>query len=701
MFCLLTIFSNPAGHWPLPRIFWLPGAPGGFSSARCWRSPASGWLKLAPTSSALSAPTFLSSATAWTSPIPIGNCRLSAVSSPRRTPARSKRQFRKPPRVFESRFQSFVALGDPSHGRARVSQLRAELAKQGLTGFIVPRADEHQNEYVPANAERLGVVRKDTAALFVDGRYTQQVKTEADASLFEFRRVPEDPPSEWIAGQLKPSDKLGYDPRLQTPEAVARYAAACEKAGASLVPVDSNPVDAIWPDRPPAPLGAITPHKLRFAGEGALKKIARVRQALGSSHGLLISDPHNLAWLFNVRGSDVSYTPLPIGWAYLPLEGRPVVFLDGRKLSPASRQSLSRQADVLEPDALLEFVEDLGRRGERVAFDVATVPAYLIQAIERAGGKADIGADPITLMKAKKNPAELAGSRAAHERDGAAMVNFLAWFAKEAPRGRLTEVDAVKALETFRRASPALKDLSFPTIAGAGPNSAIPHYRVSEESNRKIERGIFLIDSGAQYEDGTTDITRTVAVGRPSALMRDRFTRVLKGHIAVSRAVFPPGTNGAQIDALARAALWRAGLDFDHGTGHGIGSYLSVHEGPQRIAKTGTTALAPGMIISNEPGYYAAGAFGIRIENLLVVEARAIPGGERPMLGFETLTFAPIDLSLVEPKLMDAAEIAWLNDYHARVRRVLSPRVDSSTRRWLAKATQRLAPAKHPVSRSG
>jgi len=612
--------------------------------------------------------------------------------------------------VFESRFQSFVALGDPSHGRARVSQLRAELAKQGLAGFIVPRADEHQNEYVPANAERLrwltgfagsaglAVVLKDTAALFVDGRYTQQVKTEADASLFEFRRVPEDPPSEWIAGQLKQGDKLGYDPRLQTPEAVARYAAACEKAGASLVPVDSNPVDAIWPDRPPPPLGAIAPHKLRFAGEGALQKIARVRQALGSSHGLLISDPHNLAWLFNIRGSDVSYTPLPIGWAYLPLEGRPIVFLDGRKLSPASRLSLTRHADLLEPDALLGFVEDLGRRGERVAFDAATVPAYLTQAFERAAGKAEIGADPITLMKAKKNPAELAGARSAHERDGAAMTNFLAWFATKAPRSRLTEIDAVKALETFRRASPALKDLSFPTIAGAGPNSAIPHYRVSEESNRKIERGIFLIDSGAQYEDGTTDITRTIAVGRPSPLMRDRFTRVLKGHIAVARAVFPPGTNGAQIDALARAALWRAGLDFDHGTGHGIGSYLSVHEGPQRIAKTGTTALAPGMIISNEPGYYAAGAFGIRIENLVVVEERAIAGGERPMLGFETLSFAPIDLSLVEPKLMDAAEIAWLNDYHARVRRVLSPRVDSSTRRWLAKATQRLAPAKHPVS---
>ncbi len=587
-----------------------------------------------------------------------------------------------------------------------MSQLRSELAKAGFAGFIVPRADEHQNEYVPANAERLrwltgfagsagtAIVLRDSAALFVDGRYTEQVKNEADPSVFEFRQVPDDPPAEWLARHLNAGDKLGYDPRLHTPDAVARYTGACEKAGAGLVAVDANPIDAIWADRPPPPLGPIIAHKLRFAGESVSAKIARVRQALGASQGLLISDPHNLAWLFNIRGSDVSYTPLPLGWAYLPLDGRPVVFLDRRKLTAAGGNSLSRQADVLEPDALLEFVEDLGRKGARVAFDAATVPATLTQAIERAGGKADIGADPITLMKAKKNPAELAGARAAHERDGAAMANFLAWFAVEAPKGRLTEIDAVKALETFRRASPALKDLSFPTISAFGPNSALPHYRVSEVSNRRIGRGIFLIDSGAQYEDGTTDITRTIAVGRPSARMRDRFTRVLKGHIAVARAVFPAGTNGAQIDALARATLWRAGLDFDHGTGHGIGSYLSVHEGPQRLSKTGTTALSPGMIVSNEPGYYAANAFGIRIENLLVVEARTIPGGERPMLGFETLTLAPIDLSLIDPKLMDADEIAWLDDYHARVRKVLSPRVDPSTRQWLAKATQRLAAAK-------
>jgi len=612
--------------------------------------------------------------------------------------------------VFESRFQSFAELGDPSNGAARVGALRAELAKAGLAGFIVPRADEHQNEYAPPNAERLrwlsgfagsagiAVVLRDAAALFVDGRYTEQVKSQADGSVFEFRHIVEAPPAEWIAQKLKRDEKLGYDPHLHTPESVARFAAACAKAGAALAAVDENPIDAIWRDRPPPPLGPITLHAMRFAGESVGEKIARARKAVAPSDGLLISDPHNLAWLFNIRGADVSYTPLPLGWAYLPREGRPVVFVDGRKLKPASRQHLARHAEIHEPDRLEGFVDDLGKQGLSVAFDAATAPAALTQSIERAGGKADIRPDPVTLMKAVKNPVELEGARAAHERDGAAMARFLAWFAAEAPRGRLTEIDAVTALETFRRASPALRDISFPTIAGAGPNSAIPHYRVSEASNRRIERGIFLIDSGAQYEDGTTDITRTVAVGRPSALMRDRATRVLKGHIAVARAVFPPGTAGVQIDALARTALWRSGLDFDHGTGHGVGSYLSVHEGPQRLAKTGLIPLAPGMIVSNEPGYYAAGAFGVRIENLVAVGTRKVAGGERPMLGFETLTLAPIDLALVEPRLLDADEIAWLDAYHGRVRKTLSPLVDAPTRRWLMLATRRLAAGKRRTS---
>jgi Xaa-Pro aminopeptidase len=572
--------------------------------------------------------------------------------------------------------------------------------------MIVPRADEHQNEYVPPSAERLlwltgfsgsagtAVVLQDKAALFVDGRYTEQARSQADASTFELRHVIDDPPAEWISRNLRLGQKLGYDSRLHTPDAVSRFSAACEKAGGELVALDGNPIDVIWRDRPDPPVGLVTPHKARFAGENSSAKIARVREGLKGPDGLIVSDPHNLAWLFNIRGADVSHTPLPLGFAYVPSDGRPVIFLDSRKLSAAVRDGLEHQAELLEPAELVPFVERLGGKKLRVAFDSATAPALLTQTLERSGGKADVGADPITLMKAAKNKTELAGARAAHERDGAAFAKFLAWFDAEAPRGRLTEIDAVEALETFRRATGALRDLSFPTIAGAGPNSALPHYRVSESSNRRIERGIFLIDSGAQYEDGTTDITRTIAVARPTSLMRDRFTRVLKGHIAIACAVFPKGTSGAQIDALARLPLWRAGLDFDHGTGHGVGSYLSVHEGPHRISKTGTTALVPGMILSNEPGYYLAGSFGIRIENLVVVEPRTIPGAERDMLGFETLTLAPMDLRLIDRKLMDDEEVRWLDGYHARVRKILSPLVDAATRRWLANATRRLETTK-------
>jgi Xaa-Pro aminopeptidase len=603
--------------------------------------------------------------------------------------------------VFESRFQSFTEPAGPRDRDARVAELRRELEKLSIQGFVVPRADEHQNEYVPANAERLlwltgfsgsagiAVVLKDKAALFVDGRYTEQAKLQVGGSLFELRHAVDDPPFEWIEQNLRLGDRLGYDPHLLTPDSASKFASACRKAQAELVGVDVNPIDAIWRDRPAPPLGAITQHEMRFAGESAAAKIAGVRKALNGVDGLLVSDPHNLAWLFNIRGSDVSHTPLPLGFAYVRAEGRPVLFLDSRKLSDAVQESLGELAERLEPDALEPFVRQLGQDGAHVVFDAVTAPAFLAQALEKAGGKADIGKDPIALMKAAKNKAELAGARAAHQRDGAAMARFLAWFDAEAARRSLTEIDAVNALEAFRRETGALKDISFPTIAAAGPNSALPHYRVTLASNSTIGSGIFLIDSGGQYEDGTTDITRTIAVGRPTRLMRDRFTRVLKGHIAIARAVFPKGTSGGQIDAFARLPLWRVGLDFDHGTGHGVGSYLSVHEGPHRISKKAETAFVPGMILSNEPGYYLAGEFGIRIENLVVVEPRTIPGSDRDMLGFETLSLAPIDLRLIDWKLMDPEEIKWLDDYHVRVRKTLSPLVDGATRRWLATATRR------------
>ncbi len=603
--------------------------------------------------------------------------------------------------MFESRFQSFAELGGPENRTERLAELRRELEKLGIQGFIVPRADEHQNEYVPANAERLlwltgfagsagiAVVLKDKAALFVDGRYTEQAKLQVDRALFELRHAVDDPPVEWIAQNLRPGDRLGYDARLHTPDSVSRFSSACRKAQSHLIGVDANPIDAVWKDRPGPPLGAITQHKTRFAGESAAAKIAGVQKALDGVDGLLVSDPHNLAWLFNIRGGDVSHTPLPLGFAYVRTEGRPILFLNSRKLSTAVRDTLGELAELLEPDALEPFVRQLGQDGARVAFDAATAPAFLTQALEKAGGKAEIGKDPISLMKAVKNKAELAGARAAHQRDGAAMARFLAWIDAEATRRKLSEIDAVNALETFRRATGALKDISFPTVAAAGPNSALPHYRVTLGSNAAIGRGLFLIDSGGQYEDGTTDITRTIAIGRPTRLMRDRFTRVLKGHIAIARAVFPKGTSGAQIDALARLPLWQVGVDFDHGTGHGVGSYLSVHEGPHRISKKAETPLAAGMILSNEPGFYLAGEFGIRIENLAVVESRTIANSDRDMLGFETLTLAPVDLRLIDWKLMELEEIKWLNDYHARVRKTLSPLVDTATRHWLATATRR------------
>ena len=603
--------------------------------------------------------------------------------------------------MFESVFQSFADIGGPSHGAARVADLRRVLKAQALDGFVTPRADEHQNEYVPANAERLlwltgfsgsagiAVVLGDRAAMFVDGRYTEQAKAQLDDSVFEIRHVVEEPPADWLSRTLKAGERLGYDPRLHTPDAVRRLAAACESAGAELVAVERNPIDSLWLDRPGSPAGLVVPHRTRFAGETTASKASRVREALTRDDGLVVSDPHNLAWLFNIRGADVSHTPLPLAYAWVPRDGRPLLMIDSRKLSPAIREALGEHADLAEADSLVPLMERLGREGRRVLFDGTTAPALLTQTLERAGGKADVGVDPIGLMKAAKNKAELEGARAAHERDGAALSKFLAWFDAAAPSGRLTEIDTVAALESFRRDTGALKDISFPTIAAAGPNAAMPHYRVSVASNRAIERGVFLIDSGGQYEDGTTDVTRTIAVGRPGKLVRDRFTRVLKGHIAIARAVFPRGTSGAQIDVLARKALWDAGLDFDHGTGHGVGSYLSVHEGPQRIAKTGTVALAPGMILSNEPGYYSAGAFGIRTENLMAVEPRTIPGAEREMLGFETLTLAPIDQRLIEWKLLDEAEIKWLDAYHARVRKTIAPLVDAGTRRWLNEAAGR------------
>jgi Xaa-Pro aminopeptidase len=602
-----------------------------------------------------------------------------------------------------ARFQSFDDATSPSQGPERIAKLRGELERRGLAGFVVPRADEHQSEYVPKNAERLAwltgftgsagtaIVLRDEAALVIDGRYTLQAPEQVDTSVITPVPLAEMSAEDWIAANLPAGGTLAYDPWLHTMDGLKRLEGAVARAQGTLVPVDMNLVDVIWIDRPAPPQAPVRPHALEHAGESAESKLERIRSKLTESKvdALVVSDPHNLAWTFNLRGGDVGHTPLPFGYVVIPKDGRPSLFLDPVKMTNEAGAAVGHLADIREPAEFLASLETLAAGGHKIRLDQSTAAVALARRVEGAGGTVDTGPDPISLMKAVKNEAEIVGSRAAHRRDGIAMARFLAWLDQEAPKGSLTEIDAAEALEGFRCETGVLKDVSFPSISGAGPNAALPHYRVTRSTNRRIEQNqIFLIDSGAQYEDGTTDITRTIVVGEPSPEMKDRFTRVLKGHIAIACAVFPKGTTGAQIDSFARQPLWERGLDFDHGTGHGIGSYLSVHEGPQRIAKVGHTPLEIGMMLSNEPGYYKTGEYGIRIENLILVESRTIPGAERTMLGFETLTFTPIDLRLVESSIMTAAEIAWLDAYHAEVRSKLSGSLDPGTQAWLDQATR-------------
>jgi Xaa-Pro aminopeptidase len=605
--------------------------------------------------------------------------------------------------MFEAQFQSFEDRTDRGETAQRIAALRAELKLRGLDGFVVPRADRFQNEYVPPCDERLAwltgftgsagvaIVLADRAVIFVDGRYQVQVREEVDGAIFSIAHLVEQPPPVWIEANLRPDMRLGYSPWLHTVEGAERLAKACAAAHASLVPVEDNPVDAIWTDRPPPPLGAVVAHDLRYAGEGTPAKLARLHAEMQklAADTLLVADPQAVSWLFNIRGSDIAHTPVALAFATVPNEGRPALFVDLRKLGNGMRQRLEEIADVRPNAAFERDLVALGKEHRKLRLDPATCPEAIARLVVENGGEIVRGPDPIAPLKAVKNAVEIAGARAAHQRDGAAVTRFLAWFDRQATRGELTEIDAVEAMESFRRETGLLKDVSFPTIAGAGPDGAIVHYRVTRKTNRRIAPGeLFLLDSGGQYEDGTTDVTRTIAVGAPTAEMRRNFTRVLKGHIAIARTVFPEGTTGAQLDSFARQFLWQAGLDFDHGTGHGVGSYLSVHEGPARISKLGSVALQRGMILSNEPGYYRTGAYGIRIENLmLVTEGPAAPDGEKPLNSFETLTLAPIDMRLIEPAMLTPDEAVWLDAYHARVREMIAPLVDLSTRAWLLAAT--------------
>jgi Xaa-Pro aminopeptidase len=609
--------------------------------------------------------------------------------------------------MFEARFQSFDEPAERAASGPRVAALRTEMAGRNLTGFIVPRADRHQNESVPACEERLAwltgftgsagtaVILLDRAVLFVDGRYTLQARQQVDSTLFTIEHL--DNAQEWMEQNLTPDDCLGYDPWLHTVQGAKRIGETCAAAAAKLVPLDANLVDAIWTDRPVPPLAPVHLHDLRFAGESAEQKHGRITAELAKlrADALVISDPQAIAWTFNVRGADVAHTPITLAFAIVPREGSPSIYIDGRKLSHDVRSRLEMLAEVRAPGELEQALTALGKAKGTVRIDQATGADALARLVTAAGGKAVSGLDPTAAMKAVKNETEIAGARAAHIRDGAAVVRFLSWFDRRAGDGTLTEIDAVAALESFRRDTGLLKDISFPTIAGAGPDGAVVHYRVTTATNRAIATNdLFLIDSGGQYEDGTTDITRTVVVGEATSEMRARFTRVLKGHIAVARLVFPDGATGAQLDSFAREYLWQAGLDFDHGTGHGVGSYLSVHEGPARISKLGSFALKRGMILSNEPGYYKTGAYGIRIENLvLVVEGPTVEGAEKPLNAFETLSLAPIDRRLIDHHILGAQEIEWLDKYHARVFEILSPLLDAQTNAWLDTATRPLGAA--------
>ena len=577
----------------------------------------------------------------------------------------------------------------------KLDALRGIMAGMGLDALLVPRADEHLGEYVPPCAERLAwltgftgsaglaMVLRDRAAVFTDGRYTLQLASQADSALFELLHITDQPPQEWLAAAA-PGGRIGYDPWLISEDGLRRYS----DAGLAMVPVASNPVDAVWPDRPAPPCAPSVPHPLALAGVASAEKRAEVAASLrgAGADAAVITDPASLCWLLNLRGGDVAYTPFALGFVLVRADGTASLFMDPAKLDSGAR-------DWLGPDVALHPREDLpgalaAMAGQRVRVDPAGSAAWFAQALRAAGATVVDGPDPCALPKSCKNPVEQAGARAAHGRDAAAVCRFLHWLDGRA--GQTTEVAAAERLVQFRRDVPDFRGESFPAISGAGEDGAIIHYRATAETDRPLRADeAYLVDSGGQYPDGTTDVTRTVwtGPGAPPAELRDRFTRVLQGHIAVAAALFPVGVSGPHLDALARRALWQAGLDYDHGTGHGVGSYLSVHEGPCSLSRAGKMVpLQAGMILSDEPGYYLPGAYGIRLENLLMVQPAEVPGARKPFLQFETLTLAPFDRRLIEPAMLTGEERGWLDAYHARVLREVGPLLDGPARDWLAAA---------------
>ncbi len=584
----------------------------------------------------------------------------------------------------------------------RLNALRAQLAQDALDGFVVPLTDEHMSEYVGAYAQRLAwltgfqgsagtaVVLPQEAAIFTDGRYTLQVRQQVSAEQWDYVGVPATSVADWLGAHTPNGGRIGYDPWLHTRAWVEEARKALAEKGATLVPVRRNPIDAVWADQPRPSDAPLTVLDEALAGKSSAAKRAEIADWLQARHAdaVVIAALDSIAWTFNVRGDDVTHTPVALAYTVIHADGTADLFVAPEKVTDAVRQHLGNAVRIQDRAA---FAPALGGfAGKRVVADPGTAVSAIFDGLEAGGATVVALRDPVILAKAIKNPAEVAGHKAAQARDGAALSRFLKWFEETAPQGGLTEMSAADKLRAFREATGRLKDLSFDTISATGPNGAIPHYKVTDESSLPVERGqLFLIDSGGQYDDGTTDVTRVMPVGDASHEMKDRFTRVLKGHIAIATAIFPDGTTGAQIDGFARRPLWEAGLDFAHGTGHGVGAYLSVHEGPQRIAPPsypGGQALEPlraGMFLSNEPGYYKAGEYGIRIENLVHIIERTIPGGDKPMLAFETLTFAPIERSLILPELLSPEERAWLDAYHAEVLAIVGPQLEGAERAWL------------------
>ena len=581
---------------------------------------------------------------------------------------------------------------------SHLAALRAELVRQGLNGFIVPRADEHLGEYVPASAERLAwltgftgsaglaAVLPDRAAVFSDGRYMLQLAAQTDPVAWERRHIIEDPAPAWLAAHAAPGARIGYDPLLFSEESLARYT----DAGLTMHAVAHNPIDAVWTGRPPPPLAPAVPHRLRFAGREAEEKRTEIAAALTAARqdAAVLTDPASIAWLFNIRGADVPFTPFALGFAVVHADGGAELFMDPVKLPEETRGWLGNTVSVAGREALGPALARLA--GKRVRVDPSGSPAWFAQTLRSAGATVVAGPDPCLLPKACKNQIEQQGARNAHARDAVAVCRFLHWLSVAVPAGGVTELSAADRLLALRSEVEGFRGESFPAISGAGEHGAIIHYRVTPESNRPINPDeVYLIDSGAQYPDGTTDITRTVwtGPGTPPDELRERVTRVMQGHIAIATAVFPQGVGGVHIDAFARRALWAVGLDYDHGTGHGVGSFLSVHEGPVSLSRLARPVpIAPGMILSNEPGYYLPDHYGIRLENLLLVHPAELPGALKPFMRFETLTLAPFDTRLLAPALLSPAERDWLNAYHARVRAEVGPALDEPEHAWLTAA---------------